>query len=164
LEACLKFDEMAEFLIEREMGREVTKEEAREIIGQAAKDGLVHFVDNALGDIKHNCNCCGCCCWALSPIKRRKTPRDVIMATYFMRETDKKECIGCGDCVKVCPVDALTMGDDFPLVDENWCVGCGVCIPKCPTGAAKLRKKSDQVPARDFRQLHERIMKERGLL
>jgi ferredoxin len=164
LEVCLKFDEMADFLIEKELGRRVNKEEALEIIKQAKDDGLVHFVDNALGDIKHNCNCCGCCCWALAPIRQRKTPRDVIMATYFLRETDENDCVGCGDCIEVCPVDALTMGaEGFPIVDEDWCVGCGVCITKCPTGAAKLKKKSDQIPAPNFRQLHEKIRQERGV-
>ncbi len=162
LEVCLKFDDMAEYLIERGIGREVTKQEALGIIKKAEEDGLVHFVDNAFGDVKHNCNCCGCCCWALSPIKRRAIPRDVIMATYFIRETDEEECIGCGDCVELCPVDALTMGDDYPVVDEDWCVGCGICVVRCVNSAAKLRRKSDQIPLHDFRELHERILAEKG--
>jgi len=163
LEVCLKFDEMADHLIENELAREVTKEEALEIIKRSEEAGLVHFVDNAMGDIKHNCNCCSCHCWALSPIKERKIPRDVIMATYFIRETDEGKCSGCGACVDVCPVDALTMGDDFPIVDRDWCVGCGLCSAQCPTSAAKLRPKSDHIPASNFRELHERILAERGL-
>lgn len=162
LEVCLKFDEMAEYLIEREMGREVTKEEALQIIKKSAQDGLVHFVDNALGDIKHNCNCCGCCCWALSPIKKREIPRDIIMATYFIRETDEEKCTQCGDCALVCPVDALTHGNGFPVVEEDWCVGCGICVIQCHQSAARLRKKSEQTPPQDFKQLHKRILKEKG--
>jgi len=160
---CLKFDDLAEYLIKREIGREVTKQEALEIIKKAEEDGLVHFVDNALGDIKHNCNCCGCCCWALGPIKRREIPRDEIMATYFIRYTDEEECIGCGDCIEVCPVDALAMGNDFPIADEDWCIGCGLCIIKCPQSAVKLRAKSEQIPPRDFRALHEKIRQEKSL-
>jgi len=163
LEVCLKFDDLAEYLIKREIGREVTKQEALEIIKKAEEDGLVHFVDNALGDIKHNCNCCGCCCWALGPIKRREIPRDEIMATYFIRYTDEEECIGCGDCIEVCPVDALAMGNDFPIADEDWCIGCGLCIIKCPQSAVKLRAKSEQIPPRDFRALHEKIRQEKSL-
>ena len=162
IEVCLKFDELAEYLIERQMGREVTKEEALQIIKKSAQDGLVHFVDNALGDVKHNCNCCGCCCWALSPIKKRKIPRDLIMATYFIRETDEEKCTQCGDCVPVCPVDALTHGDGFPVVEEDWCVGCGICVIQCHQSAARLRKKSKQTPPQDFKTLYERILKEKS--
>ena len=162
LEVCLKFDELAEFLIDRDIARQVTREEAKEIIRKSEEDGLVHFVDNALGDIKHNCNCCCCCCWALSPIKERRIPRDLIMATYFIRETDEVECIACGNCIELCPVDALNMGDDFPVVDEAWCIGCGLCLARCSTGASRLRKKSEAVPSHDFRELHERILEEKG--
>ena len=161
LEVCLKVDEMAEFLIEREMAREVTKEEALDIIKRSEEDGLVHFVDNALGDIKHNCNCCGDCCWALSRIKNRTVPRDVIMATYFLRETDEAQCIACGDCVEVCPVDALVMGDNFPIVDEDWCVGCGLCVRQCENSAAKLKRRPDVLPPPSFKELHERILMEK---
>jgi NAD-dependent dihydropyrimidine dehydrogenase PreA subunit len=162
LEVCLKFDEMAEYMIERELAREVTKEEALEIIRKSEEDGLVHFVDNALGDIKHNCNCCGCCCWALSPIKNRRVPRDVIMATYFIRKTDEGECVACGNCVEVCPVDAITMGDNYSIVDEIWCVGCGLCVAQCLNSAAKLEPRSDVSPPPSFKQLHERILVEKG--
>lgn len=163
LEVCLKFDELAEYLIEREIGREVTKQEALGIIKKSEEDGLVHFVDNALGEVKDNCNCCSCCCWALGAIKRRQTPRDEIMATYFIRYTDKEECIGCGDCVEICPVNALTMNNNLPLVDEEWCIGCGLCVVKCTSSAAKLRSKSEQTPLLDFISLHEKICEEKGL-
>jgi NAD-dependent dihydropyrimidine dehydrogenase PreA subunit len=165
-EVCIKFDELAEYVIERELAREITKEEALKIIRGSGQARLVHFVDNAIGGIKHTCNCCGCACWNVGSIKRRKIPRDSIMATYFIRETDEDECTGCGECVEVCPVDAVTMEGDFPTVDEKWCIGCGVCVAKCPTTAAQLKLRPDKVdhmPAPDFKKLHERILEERGL-
>jgi hypothetical protein len=91
-EVCIKFDEVAQYVIDRKLGKEITREQAREIIKQSEEAGLVHFVDNAIGDIKHNCNCCGCACWNVGSIKRRKIPRDALMATYFIRKTDKDEC------------------------------------------------------------------------
>jgi len=161
LEVCLKFDDMAQYVIERGLAREITREEALEIIRN-----LVHFVDNAIGDIKHNCNCCGCACWNVGTIKRRKIPRDVLMATYFIRETEEDKCTGCGDCVEVCPVDAITIDSDFATIDEEWCIGCGVCVAQCSNAAAKLKlrpDRTDQGPLRDFRELHERILEEKGL-
>jgi len=162
-EVCLKFDDMAEYLIEKGLGREITKEEALELIKKSEEDGLVHFVDNALGDIKHNCNCCSCCCWALGPIKRRKIPRDLIMATYFIRETDEDECTGCGTCIEICPVNAITLVNDSAVIDEDWCVGCGLCVSQCSNSAAKLRQKPAKTPSQNFTDLHEGILREKGL-
>jgi ferredoxin len=166
LEVCLKFDDMAEYLIETGLAREITREESLEVIRKSEEAGLVHFVDNAIRGIKHNCNCCGCACWNVGTIKRRKIPRDVLMATYFIRQTDEDECIACGNCVDICPVDAIVIEGDFPTVDEDWCIGCGVCVSRCPTGAAKLRLRGDRKdhsPLPDFAKLHERILKEKGL-
>jgi NAD-dependent dihydropyrimidine dehydrogenase PreA subunit len=165
-EVCIKFDEVAQYVIDRKLGKEITREQAREIIKQSEEAGLVHFVDNAIGDIKHNCNCCGCACWNVGSIKRRKIPRDTLMATYFIRETDKDECTGCGECVDVCPVDAVRIDGDFPTVDKDWCIGSGVCVDKCPTGAAKLKLRPDkinEVPVPDFKRLYEKILVEKVL-
>ncbi len=163
LEVCMKYDELAQYLIERGFAREITKEEALQLIKKCEEAGLVHFVDNAMGDIKHTCNCCGCACWSVGSIKRRKIPRDIIMATYYIRYTDPDECTGCGDCVEVCPVDAITLEGGLSVVDEDWCIGCGICVAQCLTSAAKLRRKLDQVPPSDFSELHEIILTEKGL-
>ena len=166
MEVCMKFDEVAQYVIDRKLGREITRQEAHDIIKQTEEAGLVHFVDNATRDIKHNCNCCGCACWNVGSFKRRKIPRDILMATYFIRETDEDECTGCGECVGACQIDAIRMDGDFPTVDKDWCIGCGVCVDKCPTGAARLKLRSDRIghlPTPNFRELHERILMERGL-
>jgi ferredoxin len=166
IEVCMKFDDLAEYLIERGLAREITKEKAFEIIKESEEAGLVHFVDNAIGDVKHNCNCCSCACWSVGSIKRRKIPRDILMATYFIRQTEEDACTGCGECVHLCPVDAITMEGDFPALDGEWCIGCGVCVAKCPNGAAQLKLRPDRagyMPAPDFKELHERIVEEKGL-
>jgi Fe-S-cluster-containing hydrogenase component 2 len=85
------------------------------------------------------------------------------MATYFLRETDEDRCTGCGACVEICPVGALKMEDGTPVADKEWCIGCGVCAVPCPSDAVKLVRRSSAVPPKDFRTLHEQILKERGL-
>ena len=177
-DVCMKFDDLAEYLIERGLGRQIDRAEAFEVIRRSEEAGLVHFVDNAEGDVKHNCNCCGCACWNVGSIRRRKIPRDVLMATYFMRTTDRDECTGCGRCVEVCPVAALSLepqsgsdraaerqSDTIAVVDPDWCIGCGVCVARCPTGAAGLRARADVSLdlAPDFVTLHRRILDEKGL-
>lgn len=163
-EVCIKFDELADFVVDKGLARELTKEEALDVIRVTEKAGLVHFVDNAEGEIKHNCNCCGCACWNVGNIRRRKIPRDSIMAMYFMRETDSNECSGCGECATICPVEAVQMKDGVPIIDRDWCIGCGVCATVCPTNAVVLKAREDKIgvkPASTFRELHQRILEEK---
>jgi len=163
-EVCLKFNELAQYTIDKGFAREISKEEALEIIKLSEEHGLVHFVDNAQGDIQHNCNCCGCVCWNVSPIRNRKIPRDKIMDTYFLRVTDENECIGCGSCIDICPVNAVEMIDEKPVADMNWCIGCGVCATKCPSNAIKMVFRDDKnisLPAENFKKLHDIILNER---
>jgi len=47
-------------------------------------------------------------------------------------------CTGCGECVLVCPADAIDMGA-VAVIDEAACVGCGHCIAACPEEAIKVR-------------------------
>ena len=68
-------------------------------------------------------------------------------------------CIGLGDCVAVCPFDALSIGENgLPQVNYENCVGCGKCAKACPKhlfdiipasrkGAAALcRNRADNRP------------------
>jgi len=42
-------------------------------------------------------------------------------------------CLGLGTCVRACPFDALSMGEDnLPVVDIDKCTGCGTCERICP--------------------------------
>jgi len=164
LEVCFKYDDMAEFVINKGLAREVSKDEAIHILAACEKEGLVHMVDNAQGQVKHTCNCCGHYCWNVGIIRRRKIPRDVLMAVYFIRVTETEACIGCGACAEICPVDAVEMKDDRPAVDLDWCIGCGVCAVSCPTGAISMKRRTEKTAPEDFAQLHRQIKLERGLV
>ena len=51
------------------------------------------------------------------------------------------KCITCSDCVKSCPVDALTdRGPDpnFIRIDHDKCNLCGICTEVCPTSALSI--------------------------
>lgn len=42
-------------------------------------------------------------------------------------------CLGLGDCVDICPFDAISMGaDGLPIVDANKCTACSKCVTVCP--------------------------------
>lgn len=160
LEVCLKYDDMAEFVVDRGLGRAISADEALAILKASEEEGLVHMVDNAEGQIKHTCNCCGHYCWHLGIIRRRKVPRDVLMASYFLRVTEEDECIGCGACVEICPVEAVSLKGEVAVVDEDWCVGCGVCAVVCPTQAISIHRRSDQRAPATTGELFRRLGRE----
>lgn len=47
----------------------------------------------------------------------------------------EEQCIGCGACVKMCPVHAITCTDERYQRDESVCIGCSVCSVLCPKSA-----------------------------
>jgi len=161
-EVCLKFDELADYLVEAGLAREVGVDEALKILEECEQAGLVHFAENAQQGVKHGCNCCGCACWTVGAIRRRVIPRDRLMATYFTRVTDLESCIGCGACAEICPVEAVEVGEDGKAhVEEEVCIGCGVCAMRCPASAIKVVRRVDVRPPRSFEELHLQVMKER---
>ncbi|WP_028319130.1 RnfABCDGE type electron transport complex subunit B [Desulfobulbus elongatus] len=48
-------------------------------------------------------------------------------------------CIGLGECADACPFDAITMVDNFPVINPDKCVSCGVCVRTCPKKIIELQ-------------------------
>lgn len=51
-------------------------------------------------------------------------------------------CLGFGDCVQVCPFDAIEVRGGLARVNASKCTGCGKCAETCPRNVLEL------VPAR----------------
>ena len=49
-----------------------------------------------------------------------------------------ERCIGCGECVKVCPHRALELTAEGIVTDNNRCTLCGNCARICPTRAMEI--------------------------
>ena len=50
----------------------------------------------------------------------------------------ENKCIGCGECVAVCPQAAHTVSGGVHQFDRSRCVGCGACEEVCLGNALKL--------------------------
>lgn len=50
---------------------------------------------------------------------------------------NQENCIGCGQCTRICAHDAVTITDRKASIDHNKCVGCGRCIGVCPRDAVE---------------------------
>jgi len=52
----------------------------------------------------------------------------------------KQHCTACMECVKVCPVEALTESGGKPKIDYNKCIGCMCCHEACRYRAIESRR------------------------
>ena len=50
---------------------------------------------------------------------------------------EAENCIGCGNCIRVCAHDAPKITDRKASIDHDKCVGCGRCIGVCPKDAVQ---------------------------
>ena len=51
---------------------------------------------------------------------------------------DEEKCTGCGQCVDVCPIEAITIDEGKASINEETCVECGVCETECPSEAIQI--------------------------
>jgi Na+-translocating ferredoxin:NAD+ oxidoreductase RNF subunit RnfB len=56
-------------------------------------------------------------------------------------------CLGLGDCIKVCPQNAITIDIDknVAVIDPQKCNGCGLCVKECPKKIIKLVPASAKI-------------------
>jgi len=71
---------------------------------------------------------------------------------------DWEKCTGCGNCLDICPNEAITMVEipevtpkpgeknERPQIDYGRCCFCGLCVDVCPPGSLRL--------SRDYFHIH----------
>ncbi|MBC8157348.1 4Fe-4S binding protein, partial [Armatimonadetes bacterium] len=120
---CIQLGHAAEYYIRTKRGRAITREEAFEIIRKAEGNGLMHQIPNTDGPGKTHaiCNCCGCSCFA-TRIAGMFLNNDMVRSNYIS-QIDKDKCVACGECVEICPVNALKLGQKLctktPIIEEK---------------------------------------------
>lgn len=76
------------------------------------------------------------CLWCHNPEGLTAKP---VLAYY------KHKCIGCGECVNVCPANAQKYDNLSHTFNRNVCIFCGKCEEVCPNNALKLYGKDISV-------------------
>ncbi|MFX0008978.1 MAG: DUF362 domain-containing protein [Candidatus Hermodarchaeota archaeon] len=140
IENCLSFGRSAKFAIDHNFATQITKDRALQILKEAEQLGLVHKGFHVKGDPELEemaiCNCCKCCCGNFQGFYSGTSPTHTY--TTYIAQVDVENCVGCGTCAEICPVDAPSLVDEFAKIDEAKCIGCGVCTQQCPENAIKL--------------------------
>lgn len=157
MDICMTFNTAAHSLIKHGHARSVSKEECVDLLHQAYDHGLVQFGENNREGVNFICNCCGCCCEALLAVQRFGITQSI--HSNFIIRLDEESCIGCGKCLKSCPVKALHEPEEsrihppheagkplrhIPELNRDICLGCGVCVNGCPTRSLTLEPRPDR--------------------
>jgi ferredoxin/DNA-binding Lrp family transcriptional regulator len=141
-ESCFQLGLFGKYFLRREEGRELSREEAHQLVDKYAKLGLVFTTEN-MKRPEHVvvCCCCECCCSILRGMTRFEDKNENCTAkSNYISQVNQDLCKGCELCVKRCPFKAITIDNEKSFVDPNKCYGCGVCAVTCPTGAIKLHR------------------------
>lgn len=141
-ENCLSFGPAAKFIIDYKFGRRINKDEARKILRNSEDEGLVHKSFHVKLDPEREqeaiCSCCKCCCGTFQLFYKGVTPMHSV--TSYIARMVKENCTGCGICVDICPMNAITINDDVAQIEDERCIGCGLCSHHCSSDAIRLER------------------------
>jgi ferredoxin len=153
LEICLSLNSTAESLARHGFARTIGVSEGIDLLEQAYAHNLVQFGENVQKQVSFICNCCGCCCEALTAARRFALLHPV-HTTNFLPVVADGACTGCGKCVQACPVEAMTLVSandprkpkrSKAKLDAERCLGCGVCVRNCAAGALALVSRPERI-------------------
>lgn len=143
---CMTFNTSARSLIKYGHARMVGVSEGLALLDKAYDSNLVQFGENIKNRVNFICNCCGCCCEAMIAA-RRFAVFNPVHTSNFIPNIDSEICTGCGKCVSICPVEAMTLisaNDPKKLkskkarLHKDICLGCGLCVRACKEDCLEL--------------------------
>ncbi len=163
---CFQFNRGAQYVIARGSGRQLSTDEALELLDECAEDGLLHMWPNsaAMTGLNTSCHCCRDCCMMYVPVDITEGGDigKVWAKSRYEAFIDQDKCDGCQDCVERCQFDSIEMVKPEgagkkkrskklkAVIDPEKCWGCGACVPACDEAKAigfKVVRPVEHIPA-----------------
>jgi ferredoxin len=149
VETCIWLDDGARHALDRGHGRQLSIDEAVELVRWADRKGLMHTADSEwrTRGLHAICNCCGDDCYPFRAARELESkgawPRSRYVAAW-----DAGLCRMCGACVRRCHFDAfyhdgtqVEVDGKLKLTvrfDPDKCWGCGLCANTCTEQAITM--------------------------
>ena len=83
------------------------------------------------------CLCCPCCCVGFQNFKKLGSEFMTRFNSIGWKPASTENCVGCGKCEKICPMEAIKVNEDKVSVSTD-CIGCGICATNCPKKAIDM--------------------------
>ncbi len=65
----------------------------------------------------------------------------LVVKGELLNMVDPKKCIGCGTCVGMCPVGAISFDENNRAkINQEICIKCGTCEAVCPVNAIEIKR------------------------
>ena len=135
-------------------------EKISEVFGiQKGPDGFLlekHYKLDPVDSVRKGIYLCGC---ALGPKDIRETVEQAMAAasravTFVGKgefatspeipEINERRCNLCGECIAICPTNALKIKNSKVIVTPVSCINCGACVPVCPKEAISQFNFTDE--------------------
>ena len=138
-DVCLSLNNEVEYALKYNGAREISVDEALDVLKMSHEAGLVHMAYVMKGEEKPGllCSCCSCCCHTLGGLLRYGIHTHVL-SSRLVAIDDRLKCINCGECVSRCVFEARKMVKGELVYKSGKCYGCGLCVSTCPVEAIKM--------------------------
>jgi len=60
------------------------------------------------------------------------------ISTRVQKMYSREKCLGCGECVGICPIEACELTAEGIVTDNSTCLRCGLCAEVCPARATEM--------------------------
>ncbi len=141
-QACIQIGSFAKQMVEYEVGRYITIDEAREIVKECESKGafhnIFHYGMNTENPVISICNCCWDCCCLHGVFNRGGLSPMFLKAHYKPIIKDESKCTKCNKCNSFCPANCTGVKDGELFLDDTHCIGCGQCAYQCPNDVREM--------------------------